>query len=183
MLNVGRTTNSLGVASADFSLNVRGEYTAKAEFQESGDYFGSHNITTLVVNPIATNLTLEPVGETLLSEQLDLSARLLDQYENPIHEATVEFYLHNGSAWTLLGSSATDQNGVAALSYVPAVIGNFTLKAAFNGTAKHASSASHERVLTVVTPPTDYGSIIIPLVVIALAIALAFIVLKRRKPQ
>jgi parallel beta-helix repeat protein len=183
VLNVNRTTNSSGVATADFSLSVVGEYNVRAEFQGSNDYLESYDITIIMVNPLTTSLTLQSLDHATVNEQLNLSALLLDAYENPIPDATVEFHLYNGSAWNLLGSSETSQNGVTSISYMPALAGNFTLKATFNGTAKYASSTSDEQVLMVVAPQSDYTSIIILVVVIALASALVFIVLRRRKPK
>jgi hypothetical protein len=183
ILDVNRTTNSLGVASADFSLNVVGEYVVKAEFQGSSDYLESYDITIIMVDPLATSLTLQPVDEATLNEQLDLNALLLDAYENPIHDATVEFHLYNGSAWTLLGSSETDQGGVASFNYVPTSAGNFSLKVTFNGAAKYAASMSNEHVLMVAAPQTDYMTIIVLVVIAAVAVALAFIVLRRRKTK
>jgi hypothetical protein len=164
-------------------VNTTGEYVIKASYLGSSDYLASESTAALTVNPISTSLELQPPENTTQNKEVTLSATLLDENENPIYNATVEFHLCNGSAWTPLGSSETDQDGVASFSYVPTRAGNFTLKATFNGAAKYASSTSNEHVLTVVAPQTDYTPVIVLVVVFALAIALAFIVLKRRKPK
>lgn len=174
------TTGIGGVATATFSVNSFGEYTIGAVYRGSEDYLESNGTTSITVNLLNTALILQAQENVTQNEALTMSATLVDEQENPLYNATIEFYFHNGSAWESLGSSKTDQGGVASFSYVPQKTGTFMLKAVFNGTETYASS-NVERSLLVMAPQADYTPYIIFAVILAAAVCLVLVIWRRRK--
>jgi len=174
------TTGIGGVATATFSVNSFGEYTVGAIYRGSEDYLESNVTTSITVNLLNTTLILQAQENVTQNEALTMSATLVDEQENPLYNATIEFYFHNGSAWESLGSSKTNQGGVASFSYVPQKTGTFMLKAVFNGTETYASS-NVERSLLVTAPQADYTPYIILAVILTAAVCLVLVIWRRRK--
>jgi parallel beta-helix repeat protein len=176
-------TDDVGIATTTLSLDTTGEYMVKASYLGNSDYLASESTTTLTANPIPTSLELQSPENTTQNKGFTVSAVLLDENENPIYNATVEFHVFNGSAWELLGVSQTNQSGIASFDHTLTHAGTFALKATYNGDEKHASSTSDEHNLTVAALETDYIPYVILAAIMASAVALLFIFLRRKKSK
>lgn len=174
------TTGIDGMARAIFSLAISGDYSIKAEYKGSENHLGSNSTKLITVNPLTTSLTIHGVKNVTQNEELTMFATLQDESENPIHNATVEFYYYNGSTWKLLGASETNQSGEASFNYIPQSAGTFMLKAVFNGTEIYAASNSSDYSFTVASE-IGYAPYVILAAAIAIVICLVYVALKRRK--
>ncbi|MCK4477709.1 PKD domain-containing protein [Candidatus Bathyarchaeota archaeon] len=178
------TTGIDGMARAIFSLAISGDYSIKAEYKGSESHLGSNSTKLITVNPLTTSLTIHGVKNVTKNEESMMFATLLDENESPVHNATVEFYSYNGNIWKLLGSSKTNQSGLASFNYIPQSAGAFMLKAVFNGTEMYAASNSSEYSFIVsqfIASEIDYVPYIILAAAIAIVVCLMYVALKRRK--
>ena len=182
-LSKNSVTDSVGIVTAVFSLNTTGEYVVTVEYLGNNDYLVSENITNITVNSLVTAIELSVPENAIQNQEINLSAVLLDESDNPVYNVTVELHILNGSTWEVVDSLQTDQSGVASFSYVPEHTGTFTLKASFNGDEKYAASTSGEHSLVVTAQELDYLPYIILLAAIIATAVLILIVLKRRKNQ
>ena len=180
ILSKNSTTDNDGVAKAIFSLSIVGEYSIKAEYEGCADYLESNDTKLIKVNLLNTSLTLHSPENVTQNEELTIFATLLDENESPFYNATVEFHSYDGSTWKSLGSSKTNQSGVASFNYIPRDAGEFMLKAVFNGTETYAASNSGEYGFTVASE-IDYVPYIILAAAIAIVVCLMYVALKRRK--
>jgi parallel beta-helix repeat protein len=176
-------TDGTGIATTTLSVNTTGEYVITASYPGSSDYLASESTAALAVNPISTSLELQSPEKATQNREVALSATLLDEDENPIYNATVEFHLYNGSAWELLGAAQTNQSGVASFNHTLAYTGTFFLKATYTGDGKYASSKSDDYSLTVAALEADYIPYIISAAIIVSVVTLLFIFLRRRKSK
>ena len=174
------TTGIDGIARAIFSLAISGDYSIKAEYKGSENHLGSNSTKLISVNPLTTSLTIHGVKNVTQNEELKMFASLLDENENPIHNAAVEFYYYNGSTWISLGSSKTNQSGLASFNYIPQSAGTSMLRAVFNGTEIYAASNSSEYSFTVASE-IDYVPYVILAAAIAIIVCLVYVALNRRK--
>ncbi|MCW3988216.1 MAG: PKD domain-containing protein [Candidatus Bathyarchaeota archaeon] len=181
VLSRNGTTDIDGMARAIFSLSISGDYSIEVKYKGSKDHLESNSTKLITVNPLTTALTVQTPKNVTQNEESMMFATLLDENESPVHNATVEFHSYNGNIWKLLGSSKTNQSGVASFSYISQFVGTFMLKAVFNGTEMYAASNSSEYSFTVVASEIDYVPYIILAAAIAIVVCLMYVALKRRK--
>jgi len=181
VLSRNGTTDIDGMARAIFSLAISGNYSIEVKYKGSEDHLESNSTKLITVNSLTTNLTIQALKNATQNEESMMFATLLDENESPVHNATVEFYSYSGNIWKLLGSSKTNQSGVASFNYISQSVGTFMLKAVFNGTEMYAASNSGEYSFTVVASEIDYVPYIILAAAIAIVVCLMYIALKRRK--
>ncbi|RLI44739.1 hypothetical protein DRO69_06705 [Candidatus Bathyarchaeota archaeon] len=175
------TTDEYGVAMASFSLNSVGKHRIMAEYEGSIDYLGSNNSVFITVNPIDTTLTLHAPEKAAINQQVTFLAFLMDEHENAISGVKVYFYLSNGSVWELLGSSVTNESGVASLNYTSRYGGKFMLKAVFSGSGAYSASSSNEYSFMVTVSFHDYTPYIIATVILSALVCTVFIYWKRKR--
>ena len=114
------STNANGVATiSNYAPVGTGTVTLSAQFPTTDGFNGATDVITITVedvSPVATTLTLTADKSILSyadSESATLSATLLDQFDAPMENETVEFF--NGS--TSMGTATTNSSGVATKSY------------------------------------------------------------------
>jgi PKD repeat protein len=174
-------TGSEGAVRANISLSIAGEHVIRAEYKGSLDYSGSNDTTTVTVTPLNTTLTVVAPENVTQSEEFTIFAVLNSENETSVSNAPVEFYLHNGSSWESIGSSLTNQSGVASLSCTLQQVGAFILKAEFEGSGIYAASNSTEHSLTVVASEGGYFPHFAAVVVLVVIICVAFAALRIRR--
>jgi PKD repeat protein len=182
-LDISRNINTgaLGMAATTLSLNATGQHAIRVSYAGSIDYLSSESTLTLSVNLMATSLELQAPENATQNSDVILSATLMGDDGNSIYNATVEFHVHNGNAWELLGISQTDQNGTARFGYTPTHTGTFKSRASYNGDWKHAASTSGEHSFTVVASGMDYVPyVLLGAMVASVAIVLLIVFTRRR---
>jgi len=97
-------------------------------------------MTTLIINAPSTAIQRNTVS---------VVATLRDENENPVFNATVEFFLLKNEMWETMGSTETDSSGVAAFLYVPPATGTLQIKAVYSETQTYNSSSSNVATLSV----------------------------------
>ncbi len=100
------------------------------------------NATSLasVYTLIPTQLNVNNVTG-IIGSQVNLTATLTDNNNNPVIGATVNFYVNNGT--TPVGSGTTNSNGIAAYTYtIPMTLtrGTYPINATYNGNATYQNS-------------------------------------------
>jgi hypothetical protein len=177
------TTNSSGIATATFWLTEVGEYQIVAEYHGSSDYVESiSTAVSLTVSHLSSTLVLLVPDTVIQNQATNVYATLKDEREAPLPEVLVEFHLYDGEGWKLLGSSETNQSGVALFQLVSENEGAFSLRAVFNGFEIYAGS-SGDADFTVAAAGTDYTLYILGIVLLAAAVTLGFIVFFRGRKQ
>jgi parallel beta-helix repeat protein len=179
---VNTTTGLNGRATATFTFTVVGDYSVKALFAGSSDYAGSNSTASITLNPLDTSLMLKIPENVTQGEVVTMQATLLDEEDRPLAAATIEFAHYNGSAWTLLGSSQTNQSGVASFDYAPPTAGTHTVRATYSGDETHAASIAEEG-LQVLESGTDYTIYVVLIVVVAAIASLLVALFFWKRPR
>ncbi|MEM3705972.1 MAG: Ig-like domain repeat protein [Candidatus Bathyarchaeia archaeon] len=175
-------TDSSGNAIKSYTANVdAGTYVINASFAGSADFGSSSGTTNLIVNPFTTTLTLE-VPSATQGKAVTIKATLKDENNNPVQGANIQFQIYDGTTWSDIGSSTTDANGVASISYTPSNIGTFQVRALFSGTTNYSQSTSLTGSLNVGMDYTPYYILIIAIVIVICGAVGYVVYRKRRKP-
>ncbi|HMF31927.1 MAG TPA: hypothetical protein VKK79_10950 [Candidatus Lokiarchaeia archaeon] len=162
--------NSVATASYVAPLYI-GSYDLKANFSGDAFYLPSEGFNNLTVERDNSTITAATTPFTLTySNQGMFSVQLTDDdYADVISSEGLNFSLSpaNGNAYTFIGTSTTDANGIADLSYTPSIIpGVYLLKVEFSGNDLYCpvSGFFTDIVLkdnisiSVDSPTTTYGS-------------------------
>jgi hypothetical protein len=179
---VNTTTGSNGVATAAFSFTIVGDYSVKAEFFGSSDYVGANSTTSITLTPLDTSLTLKTPENATQNAVATLFGTLLDEKNRPLQAATILFSQYNGTEWELLGSSQTNQSGMATFGYTPPNAGTYSIRAAFQGDETHAASIG-EGSLQVLRVEAGYTIYIVVVIVLAAIAGSAYILFVRKKAR
>jgi len=171
-------TDTSGNAVVTYKMNVdAGTYQVRAGYEGSRDYQGSVATINVIVNPLATTLTVSFPSTVTQGKPVTLTATLRDERGNPIQGAAIDFYVST----TKIGSATTGADGTASTSYTPNATGAFQLRAAFMGTRNYAEISSAVSPFTV---QFDYVPYIIGAVGVALIVGVLIAAARsrRRKP-
>jgi len=179
------TTDFDGGAVISVRLSVVGTYQIKAEYTGSSCYFGSNVAVDVIFDPLNTTLAVNAPEDITQNEVATFYGTLKDEYGNAMYSATIRFYIYNGSSWEEIGDVSTNQSGIASINYTPQQIGQFKLKAVFEGTSIYFASESNEASFSVVTKETpketDYRFYIIATIAIVVIVIGAIIIWKRKQ--
>lgn len=130
---------------------------------------------------ISTTITLDSPESVSQNIAFTLAATLIDEIEDPVNDASIQFTLKNESEWKLIGYVVTDHDGVASINYTAQSTGEFFLKADFIGDARYGASSSGECSLTVVAPASNFSLYIIVVIIVTLGAGLLILALKRAR--
>lgn len=159
------TTDSSGNATKSFTVNVDpGTYPVKAYYAGNPDYSSSSATSNLLVNPSETSLTIS-IGSVKVGETTTIAATLKDEKGNPISGATIDLYLYDDGLWTKINATTTDAAGKASIARTFNWVGNYTIKANYQGTASYKASQAtstttvdkYTTTLTAQIPSTTQG--------------------------
>jgi len=144
-------TNDTGVATFTFQPNKTGVLSFKAEFNGTQDYSASlSDSALLIVRKVGTTLSLELDKDNIAKgESVTLTAELIDENNQPVSDADVDFYLLEDGSQFKVGSSKTDSAGIATLTLPQNRADIFQFQAKFNTTQKYEASISNSKVLNV----------------------------------
>jgi len=130
------------------SVNAQNFYDLILKLLEPYSYVGKPLDTTLLITPVP------PVPE---GSPVVISSTLKDENGLPISNKTVEFYADIGGMyqWTMIGSSVTDRDGVASISYTPKmgerITGKIEIWAIYRGDWPRHRPSDAKLILTVTT--------------------------------
>ena len=130
------TTEQNGKAAVKFTPDRKGNLVINVAYEGTKNYDRSSISKSLSVGPMKTTLTLTSQGIAFKGSPILLSVTFKDAKGNPIEGAVIDFYLISGEARTKIGSAATDESGMASLSYTPeasGIMGSATFEASYNG--------------------------------------------------
>jgi len=105
---------------------------------------------------VKTTLIINAPSTTTQGKTVSIVATLKDENENPIFNATVEFFLLENETWETMGSIETDSSGVASLLYMAPATGTLQIKAMYAETQTYNSSSSNIVTLNVGIDYTPY---------------------------
>lgn len=110
-----------------------------------------------------TSLSLSPSSWAVSDEMVNLMAVLLDARGTPIHRAEVRFYIETEFVGTRglmeIGSTRTDSNGVALLTYQPTLAAERqTVVARFEGQGTHDASQKAVEIRLVEPSPVSHAA-------------------------
>jgi len=175
-------TNNTGVVRANISLGTAGEHLIRAEFKGSLDYLGINGTTSAMVNLLNTALVLDTPSENVTqNEVFTVFAVLTGEDGMSVANAEVKFCIYNGTAWKPIGSSITNQSGVASLDCTLQNVGSFMLKAQFDGSGTYAAVNSTEQSVTVVAVEKAPFQYVVIVLIVVVVISVAFLVFRRKK--
>ena len=144
-------TNASGIAALDNVLITPGVLQIMAEFSGDAVYAGSTGTTSPLVQPSPTQILVDAVN-AFNGDLVNLTANLTDTAHNlPVVGRNVSFSV-NGS---LIGSSFTNDSGIAVLPYtVTQIVGFYPIFVQFAGDTTYASN-SNLNILNVGIAPTN----------------------------
>lgn len=148
---------------------------------EDSEGFTDSTYLMLEVNRITTKITLDIPESASQNIAFTLVVTLLDEIEDPVEDASIEFTLKNGSEWKLLDYAVTNQDGVASLNYTAKSVGELVLKAEFKGDATYGPSNSGELSLRVEAPAQNLALYITVAAIITLGTSLLILAFKRAR--
>ena len=180
VLNENRTTDINGLASVSFSVSSIGEFVIDADFSGTADYYGENATSTILVRPLDTHVSIQIPSNATKKELLTVMASLQDENGEPLVNAAVDFYFNDGDGWVFLGTSSTNQNGVASKSYVPQKTGSHLLRAMFEETGIYSASSGEDSLEVFSTDP-DYSLLLVIALSAVSIIVLLYFFLKRRR--
>lgn len=122
------------------------------------DDLGATTVASKVVSvrKIATTLALDAPSTVIEGESFNITATLTDEYENPLPQATIEFYLFEGEAWENIASAETNNSGVASNTCKsPQTAGTHQFKVVFPGTQVFAESSNTSAIEILIIKDVD----------------------------
>ena len=164
------TTDANGNWDLNYTPTAAGSINVAVSWEGNEIFNSLSNTTNVTVNKIVTTLTVFVPNNVTLGKAVNISAKLTDQYGNPISGATVNFYIDNAylasgaaigsSASSLrnalnstnnvfIGSGITDSNGIVTISYTFNNLGTAIISAEHLGSSVHyPSSATNQTVVS-----------------------------------
>ena len=132
------STNSDGIATLAYTIQQNsGSYPILAQFINDSTFATSSNSNNLIVGHTPTNVTINTVTGNK-GETINLTATLTDTLHKITISGKIIHFLINGN---LIGSSITNNNGIATLPYTIIQNGGYyNIKALFNGDNVYNSS-------------------------------------------
>ena len=141
------TTDSNGLGSQDYVPTVTGSLSISANFTGGAKFVGSgSDQVALAVNMLATTLVLNVPSNAKVGQQISLSAALNDANQKAIVGASIEFSVVSSGAEQSIGSSKTDQSGIASLPFTPTTVTALQFKAKFSPDSKYVASSDSKTV-------------------------------------
>jgi 5-hydroxyisourate hydrolase-like protein (transthyretin family) len=178
---MSRLTNAFGNATILEYLLMSGTYNISARFEGNADYYGSNANWAFIVNALNTSISLPSLINATQQKPVILSATLKDENNLPIKQVSVTFYIYNGTGWEEIGSSQTNDAGVANLEYSPLDAGTYQLLAVFEGNGMYLGSNATS-TLKVNAKPSDINYILYVVAgVFILFAVIVFIKISRRR--
>lgn len=116
------------------------------------------------VRKIRTSLSLDAPSSTMQGSMVIFAATLKDEFEKPLINIEIFFYIIDGQKESLIGSEFTDFLGRASLNYIPQTRGFFQIKTMFSGTTIYTEASSETKNFDVgydLVPYAVVGSIAI----------------------
>jgi hypothetical protein len=133
-------TNSNGVSSITYSPSEASPsdgWEVEAQYAGDGPYSSSVDTVIIVVNKLATTLTLTVTPTTIaFGQTIIMTAILKDENTKAVPNSNIDYYIKVGQ-WTKVGSKTTDGNGVAPLDYILTTTGTLLVKANYTGSSKY----------------------------------------------
>jgi parallel beta-helix repeat protein len=196
---------SKNVNFSDESIDVGGEILARVwkvqenywwpyreisiGFEEEGNYSvtltvfdfagASRSVTkNLNVRRYFSLLSLSVPKRADAGDTVGISARLLDESGFGLSNATIVFSLGNGNSQERIQSATTNSSGIVTIFYTASKEGNFEVEAQYQGSRLYAGSEAAE---TLVVVTSNSYLLWMVLVVVAIPVALAIGMWKRRK--
>lgn len=131
------TTDSSGNAVKAYTTNLdAGTYAIKASYAGSTDYDSSSATSNLIVNSLDTTLTIN-APSTKVGATTTISTTLRDENEEPISEASIDFYLYENGVWTKISSATTDAVGGASIIRTFDTAADYQIKTAYAGSTNY----------------------------------------------
>lgn len=126
------------------SILDAGTYLLQVGFEPTQDYSGATTQpSTLQVLRMNTQVDLTYIYGMKIGKEEQISAVLKDGKARALSGQEISFYLDN----TIIGSSTTDQTGIASIRYTPTTAGTYTLKAVFSGSRNYQPSSGANPVV------------------------------------
>jgi autotransporter family porin len=174
-INVGYVKFNIGTASAVLAPVINGfaeyywtiplewppgNYKITANYTGTPKYDSSIENGLLTVDsaiPGSSSITVYPPVNGTQGQSVNLQARLIDSYKQPLANKNVDFILNGNN----IGTAITDLNGVANLLYTILLApGSYTILASFAADS-HNSGSSNTGMLNVLPSPTGVSHLTI----------------------
>ncbi len=158
-----------GDGNESFIQNPRYRHASAGEYVVTLTVVDNRSAATMTskvvtVREVRTTLTLDGPSKVIEGELFTITATLRDEYENPLPQALIDFYLSNLEGWENIASAETNSSGMVSITHTsPQVAGIRRLKATFLGTQIFAESSSAytieiAKIPDVALPEADAGS-------------------------
>lgn len=181
------TTDESGLATLIFKIMVNpGTFTVTAHYAGSTIFLQSKETAMLNVLAVNTSLALSAPSTVATGKPILIGAVLKDEQSIPIMDATIDFYIDLGGAWSKIGSVKTNTQGVASVNYTFDRVGVFSVRATYTGGGGYGGS--DKSMMVTVTAPKEETAIsklpdYVPLAVICLVAVLAVAILAKKRSR
>ena len=122
-----------GKATLTYTPTTNGRHSINATYY-SDNYHDSTNSSILTVAKANVNLNIEGINTVLYGNPSNFIVNV-NSNSNKVNEGKVKFYVDNNEV-----GFANVENGVARLSYVAPIVGNYNLKAVFDESDNYFTS-------------------------------------------
>ena len=123
----------------DYTFNLRGEHTFRVEYSGQEYYLPDvlqHDIRVYGPPTLELNIPTEADEyDPLINNYFDVHASLIDEFDDPLSNTDVLFYMVNGGVETYLTTLTTDTSGMINARAQGFTQGTYTIKAVFTETA------------------------------------------------
>lgn len=147
------TTDANGVSSITYTpIEASPPEGWEVEARYGGDpsYSSSVDTAILVVNKLATTLTLSVQPTTItIEDTIVMTATLKDENTQAISSSNIDYYIMPEDRWIKIDSEITGGDGVASLVYEPTTTGDLWVKANYTGSSRYLADDSNFVKVTV----------------------------------
>ena len=128
-------TNDNGIYNYTYKPNSGGNYTITIRKSGDENYNANQTQTTLNVDPIDTNITVNPITNAHVNQKTNITGKLTDENGNPLKQTSVGIIIDNNKIYV-----KTDTNGKYTYEYTPTTTGTKNIKIYYGGYHKYAYS-------------------------------------------
>ena len=131
-------TDDNGYFNYNYRVTNLGTNNITASYSGNSRYTGASNSTSFQVTSINTTITLNPIPETLVGDNVTITGKYIDANGNPLRKTSLTLVVNDEKTHV-----RTDENGVYSFNYITCDIGENTITLFYAGTEKYVGTQTY----------------------------------------